>query len=86
MNLSGLFLGFVMVSLVVLAIILIGTQYGATPYDTYGGTQSVQANNTNLMMQNVTGIGTAASGGAIIVIACLVVFGSIAMVWVKSRS
>lgn len=86
MNLGTIVMGFVAVALVICGIVFVGATATARSTDTYGGVPSANANLTNIVVQNVTAVGTTSGGLSLLVIACIGLVGGVSMLWVYSKT
>ena len=85
MNFGALLIGFFMVALVAGGVLFVAASNTATPVDTYGGTYGSQANNTNLVVSNVTAVGSTGAGYLVLIVAALVICAGVAFMVVYSK-
>jgi type IV secretory pathway VirB2 component (pilin) len=85
MNLGTIIFGFVAMALVAGAVVFMAATTSTPISDTYGGTYGESANTTNGMLSNVTSVGSASTGYAVLIIAALGMCAGIGMLYLYGK-
>jgi len=85
MNLGTIIFGFVAMALIAGGVVFMAATTSTPISDTYGGTYSATANTTNGMLSNVTSVGSASTGYAVLIIAALGICAGVAMLYLYSK-
>lgn len=86
MNLSAIILGFVGMALLAGMFVFITATQTATVTDSYGNLSTSAGNATDLIVQNVTSVGTQGTGFMVMVLAALGIVGALGMLMVYSKT
>jgi len=86
MNLGALIFGFVAIALLAGMFIFIGATQSITVVDSYGNTSTAAGNATDMVVTNVTAVGSAGTGYLVLVLAALGLIAGVAVLVAYGRT